>query len=227
VSTDWNAEELWIFLDDYVVSTNAFQVSATPYGPWRNFTAPWAPRAAAAFTTHWNASVAYFGSGMTFKDGDLDPQGPVFGDAWMIDTSVCLLGGNSKPCSGNGVADLDAVVCRCFSGFSGLYCDVGSAAAGAAAGVLGTSPAALGGSIGAILLAVAALLAYQRWWAGTVPIVDRAIDAVQDVAQDMARRARSISGGSSTGSAFLPRPASSAGGAGASPQGSPGAYGSL
>jgi len=215
INTDYNAEELWVFLDDYVVSTNFFQVSSSPLGPWRNFTAPWSPRAAAAFTTSWNSSVAYFASGMSFTNGEVDPNLPTFGDAWRIDTSVCLLGPNAAVCSGQGVADLDSVVCRCYAGASGTYCEQGSSASNAQAGSAAGGPAQVaGGIIGFILCAVAALFVYNRYFAGSVPIVDKVIDVAHDAASEVARRARSLSGGS-TGSPFLPRAASSPGKSGA------------
>ena len=222
-------EELWIFLDDYVVSTNFFQVAASPLGPWRNFTAPWSPRAAAAFTTSWNSTVAYFASGMSFTNGDVDPNLPTFGDAWRIDTSVCLLGPNAAVCSGQGVADLDSVVCRCYAGASGTYCEQGSSASNSQAGSVAGGPAQVaGGIIGFIICAVAALFVYNRFFAGSVPIVDKVIDVAQDAASEVARRARSLSGGSA-GSAFLARATSSPGKGGArtSASSSPTAYGAL
>lgn len=232
INTDYGAEELWVFLDDYVVSTNYFQVAAGPFGPWRNFSAPWAPRAAAALTTSWNSSVAYFGSGMSFVGGDVDPTGPTFGDAWKIDTSVCLLAANGRPCGGNGVADLASVTCRCLAGFSGTYCEQGSAASNSMAGGLASGPTAAGASIGALLCIGAAVFAYSRYFAGTIPVVDKALDAASEVAQDVARRVRAASGGS-TGSGFAPRATYSpvkAGGGAASPSAagsSSPAYGSL
>jgi hypothetical protein len=239
INTDYNAEELWLFSDDYVVSTSFIQVAATPFGPWRNFSAPWSPRAAAALTTHWNSSVAYFGSGMTFVSGDVDPLGPTFGDAWRIDTSVCLLGANAQVCSGNGVADLGSVTCRCAAGFSGIYCDQGSSANSAASSLASSPAATAGGIIGFVIAAIIGLIVYNRNFAGRIPPIDgiaaRVDEGVSGIAQDLARRARSISGGGGGGggggSPFLPRAAAPAsptakGSAGVGGS-SPGAYGSL
>jgi hypothetical protein len=172
---------------------------------------------AAALTTHWNSSVAYFGSGMSFVNGDVDPSGPTFGDAWRIDTGICLLGANSQVCSGNGAADLGSVTCACYAGYSGLYCEQGSGGGGggganSAAGALAGSPAATaGGIIGAMIGVIVALVIYNRSFAGRIPLIDgvaRSVDdGVSGLAQDLARRARSISGGSGGGggSPFLPR----------------------
>ena len=212
-------------------SRNSFPVSASPFGPWRNFTAPWPARAAGALTTAWNSTVAYYGSGMSFVNGDVDPLGPTFGDAWRIDTSVCLLAANGRPCGGNGVADLASVTCRCFAGFSGPYCEVGSPAANSMAGGGAGAPAVAGASIGVILSVAAALFAYNRWWSGSIPVVDKAIDAASEAGQDHVRRVRAASGGS-TGSGFAPRatysPVKPGGGAASPSAGSSSpAYGSL
>jgi len=57
------------------------------------------------------------------------------------------------------------------AGFSGGLCDQGSGAIGAAAAL--TSPATTaGGIIGSFLCLVAALVLYNRWFAGHVPQLD-------------------------------------------------------
>ena len=127
-----------------------------------------------------------------------------FGDAWSIDASVCLLGAGGQVCSGQGVADTFNVACRCYSGASGLYCEQGSGGGGggganSAAGALAGSPAATaGGIIGAMIGVIVALVIYNRSFAGRIPLIDgvaRSVDdGVSGLAQDLARRARSISG---------------------------------
>ena len=250
VSADYLAEDLWVRKapdNSFVSSTNAIQVAATAAGPWRAFTAPWAPRAAGALVSGSNVSVAYYGSGMTFRNGAADPSGPTYGDVWRIDASVCLLAPNAQVCSGNGVADLASVTCRCAAGFSGAFCEQGSGA-NAAAGGLASSPAATaGGIIGVVVAVIAALVVYNRRFAGRIPQIDgvarrvdegvaAAVDAAGSLASEAVRRARSISGGGSAGMGGTSAGASpgkgpgllgGGGGSGSSPGGGGGGYGAL
>ena len=156
VSADYLAEDLWIDkppANAFVSSTSQIQVASSAAGPWRAFTAPWAARAAGALVTGGNATVAYYGSGMTFSGGVASV--PTFGDAWMIDASVCLLGANAQVCSGNGAADLFNVACRCAAGFSGALCDQGSAANSAAGGLASSPATTAGGIIGFVVCLIA------------------------------------------------------------------------
>jgi hypothetical protein len=216
VSADFLVEDLFAAAalrvdNSWVQSTNAIQVAASAAGPWRAFTAPWAPRAAGALVTGYNSTVAYYASGMAFANGQ--PGSQTFGDAWSIDASVCLLGAGGQVCSGQGVADTFNVACRCYSGASGLYCEQGSGAANSQAGAAAGGPAQVaGGIIGFCVCAILALVAYNRFAAGRVPQLDgiaasvdrgvvATIDASVSLGREVVRRARSISGGSAGGSA--------------------------
>jgi len=94
--------------------------------------APWQPRAAAAVSVAWGTSSAWLGSGAGERDQRASrgpafshpclmhlcagvnfsaglPYLPTYGDAWQIDTGICLLGGNGQarvpplllPCTGH------------------------------------------------------------------------------------------------------------------------------
>ena len=131
--------------------------------------------------------------------------------------------------------------CRCAAGFSGAFCEQGSGA-NAAAGGLASSPAATaGGIIGVVVAVIAALVVYNRRFAGRIPQIDgvarrvdegvaAAVDAAGSLASEAVRRARSLSGNSTGGGGGgSPAKGAAAGGGGllASAGGSPGAYGSL
>ena len=143
MSTDYLAEDLWVFNDPKVSSTNVFFTAQTAAGPWIDWsrvgvTAPWAPRAAAAFTSSHASTAAFFASGMSFFQGRA--MQPTFGDAWMIDVGVCLLApSNGQVCAGAGTPDLVSVTCNCDFGASGRFCETGKPqAANVAGAVLGT-----------------------------------------------------------------------------------------
>ena len=146
--TDFLAEDLFDPLglgqNSFVSSSNAFSVAASAAGPWRQFTAPWAARAAGALVSGPNATVAYYASGMTFAAGQVVVGGATFGDAWRIDAGVCLLGANAQVCSGHGQPNLYFVSCECSAGYSGTYCEAGSGA-NAQAGAGAASPSVAAG----------------------------------------------------------------------------------
>lgn len=142
-STDFLAEDLWVFRDEKVTSTNQFFTAQSAAGPWTDWSAvgvraPWAPRAAAALTSSHASTAAYFASGMTFSQGRA--SAPTFGDVWQIDVGVCLLApSNGKVCAGAGTPDLVGVTCSCAFGASGRFCETGKPqAANVAGAVLGT-----------------------------------------------------------------------------------------
>ena len=161
-STDYLAEDLWVFFEPAVQSTNAFFTSPSAIGPWTNWSAiglfaPWSPRASAAVASSHRATVAWVASGMKFIDGN-----PVFGsglgDVWQVDAGICLLGpANGKVCSGAGTPNLDSVTCACDVGASGKFCEVGKPVASAVAG-------AILGTLGALGVACAALVFFAPNW---------------------------------------------------------------
>lgn len=123
-STDYLAEDLWVFNDTSVQSMNNFATAFSALGPWQAWpdVAPWAPRAAAALTTDYKGTAAYLASGMTFVNGQAGLPG--FGDAWQIDAGVCLLAPSSSlVCNGHGSPDLGNVVCGCDAGWTGMFCE--------------------------------------------------------------------------------------------------------
>jgi hypothetical protein len=189
-STDYLTEELWVFNDDYVVSTNSFQVADSIYGPWREFTAPWAPRASSALTTSWKGNAAYFAGGMTFTNGDASLPG--FGDAWQIDVGVCLLAPNGNVCNGHGQPNLDTVVCNCDNGWSGKYCTEGSNPSNSAPPASSASATAAGVSIGLLVAVGAGLYVYATYFGGG-PALKSAYDSTVSF----------VTGGGSSGSRFL------------------------
>jgi hypothetical protein len=123
-STDYLAEDMWIFPNGQVSSMNNFMTASSAQGPWKDFTgvitAPWAPRASAAITSNFRTTSAFIGSGLSWQMGNIQPSlTPTFGDAWMIDAGVCLLASNGKACAGAVDPDLDAVTCTCPPAFQG------------------------------------------------------------------------------------------------------------
>ena len=178
-STDFLAEDLWVYLMPDVQSSNGFSTSPSATGPWTNWTGvaapPWKPRAAAALATSFKGSVAYFASGMEFIDGEEQPYGcggpgSSCGDVWQVDVGVCLLAPTSgRVCNGHGTPDLDAVTCGCEAGFSGPFCEAGGGGGGAAAAVGGLSPgAAFGVSVLVVGAVAAGLAVLAPQWGFTV-----------------------------------------------------------
>lgn len=81
----------------------------------------------------------------------------------QIDVGVCLLGPtNGQVCSGHGSANLDSVTCSCDAGFSGQFCQSGSAAPPA------TNSVAVGFGVTAGVLGAAVLgvWTYARFFGG-------------------------------------------------------------
>ena len=126
-STDYLAEDLWLFQDADVASMNNFSTAASALGPWAQWggvglSAPWAPRASAALTTDFAGAAAYFASGMAFVGGQ--GQLPGYGDAWQVDVGICLLAPSSgRVCNGRGTPDLYNVACVCAAPYFGAYCE--------------------------------------------------------------------------------------------------------
>lgn len=165
MSTDYLAEDLWVFSDPKVMSTNVFFTSPSATGPWTDWSklgvvAPWAPRAAAAFTSSHSSTSAFFASGMSFFQGR--PMAPTFGDAWQIDVGICLLSPtNGKVCAGAGSPDLVDVACNCDFGASGRFCETGKPqAANVAGAVLGT--------LAGLVVAAAAVVYFLPNWGFSV-----------------------------------------------------------
>ena len=175
-STDFLAEDLWVYLNPTLQSTNGFSTAPAATGPWTNWTGvatpPWRPRASAAVATSYRGTVAYFASGMEFVDGEEQPYGcgpgpgSSCGDVWQIDVGVCLLAPSSGAvCNGHGAPDLDAVACACDAGYSGAFCEGGGGGGAAAAAAGRLSPgAALGVSLLVVAgAAAAAALLAPKW----------------------------------------------------------------
>ena len=64
-----------------------FWTAPTATGPWTNWSTvgvkpPWSPRASGALVTDYDATVAWYASGMTFVDGF--ESFPTFGDVWQV-----------------------------------------------------------------------------------------------------------------------------------------------
>jgi hypothetical protein len=191
-STDYLTEELWVFNDDYVVSTNSFQVADSIYGPWRNFTAPWTPRASSALTTSWKGNAAYFAGGMTFVNGDASLPG--FGDAWQIDVGVCLLAPSGTVCNSHGTPNLDSVTCNCDNGWSGKYCMDGSSASNSAQSAsTNSATTAAGVSIGLLLSIGAGLYVYSTYFGGG-PVLQSLYDSVTYFVGGSSLRSRFLAG---------------------------------
>ena len=125
LSTDYNADELWVIPNVNANSMNTIAIAQAAGGPWIQLgSAPWLPRASAAFTTSGDGTMAYLASGVTFKNGV--SMAPVFGDVWSIDVSVCLVSQyNQKVCGGPaaGTPFLNNVTCACNPGYYGRACD--------------------------------------------------------------------------------------------------------
>ena len=178
---------------------NIYSTAPSAYGPWTNFStlrpAPWQPRASAALVTSASATSAFFASGMTFVNGV--PMQPTFADVWQVDVGICLLSHvNGAVCGGNGVPNLDTVTCACNTGFSGAFCDSGSAPAAAAAGAFGTGPAiAVGVSLAALLVSGGAAYSVLRLGGGA--LIGRALQGLVGRSADSSNSFLRTAGGDS------------------------------
>lgn len=128
-STDWSADDVWVtdtFDDAIAYSRNAFSTARSATGPWFQSTAPWQPRAGAAVVLGPDKTKIYVAAGLDFNDGL--PTGIVFGDAWSVDASVCLLSEYSGlVCNGHGTPNIDDITCDCDPGYQATdRCDLPS-----------------------------------------------------------------------------------------------------
>jgi hypothetical protein len=115
---------LWVDPTFFAVnSTNRLQVAWQAAGPWISLgSAPWQPRASAAFVPSPDGTSLIMASGLSFLRGKA--RAPTYGDVWRVDASVCLVSPvNQLVCAGHGTPDLSTVVCVCALGWTGLTCD--------------------------------------------------------------------------------------------------------